>query len=375
MAHSLPPIEIAVVKVAAVVRRVPIEVPVRTAFGIMKDRPAVFLRVTDADGISGYGEAWCNFPTVAAEHRQRLAEAVVGPALVAVGVLEAGSVYDLLMDRLHVLALQSGEWGPLRQVVAGLDAAVWDLAARRARLPLYRLLNPKADGRLRAYASGIGPEDPAAAARLAAARGHTAFKLKVGFGRDADLRALKAFRAVMGDEAALMIDVNQGWGAAEAVERVAEYGDFGLGWIEEPLRADRPIEEWLRVAKGSPAPLAAGENIDTLAGYRAMMESGAIGYVQPDVAKWGGVSGCIAVARMARARELVYCPHFLGGGVGLLASAHLLAAARGDGMLEIDTNPNALREDLAGAILEVADGAIRLADAPGIGIAPDHLFD
>ncbi len=375
MQHSFPVIEIPVIKVAAVARRVPIPVPVKTSFGSMKDRAAVFLRITDADGISGYGEIWCNFPTVAAEHRQRLAEGVVGPVLVALGAVETGSVYELLMERLHVLALQSGEWGPLRQVAAGLDAAVWDLAARRARLPLYRLLNPQGDGRIRAYASGIGPEDPGAVARSAEARGHGAFKLKVGFGRDVDLRALKAFRAAMGEEAALMIDANQGWDAAEAAHRAEEYAQFGLGWIEEPLRADRPIEEWLRVANGSPVPLAAGENIDTRAGYDAMTASGAIGYVQPDVAKWGGVSGCIAVARDAAARGLVYCPHFLGGGIGLLTSAHLLAAAGGGGMLEIDTNPNPLREDLAGAILKVTDCEIKLPDTAGIGISPDHLFD
>jgi L-alanine-DL-glutamate epimerase-like enolase superfamily enzyme len=375
MQHSFPTIEIPVIEVAAVVRRAPIPIPIKTSFGSMKDRPAVFLRVTDADGISGYGEIWCNFPTVAAEHRQRLAEEVVGPVLLALGAVETGSVYELLMERLHVLALQSGEWGPLRQVAAGLDAAVWDLAARRAGLPLYRLLNPQGAGRIRAYASGIGPEDPGTVARSAAARGHGAFKLKVGFGRDSDLRALKAFRAAMGEEAALMIDANQGWDVAEAADRAEEYAQFGLDWIEEPLRADRPIEEWLRVARRSPVLLAAGENIDTRAGYDAMAASGAIGFIQPDVAKWGGVSGCLAVAREAGARGLVYCPHFLGGGIGLLTSAHLLAAAGGGGMLEIDTNPNALREDLAGAILKVTDCEIKLPDVAGIGISPDHLFD
>jgi D-galactarolactone cycloisomerase len=85
----------------------------------------------------------------------------------------------------------------LRQVAAGLDAAVWDLAARRAGCPLYRLLNEDADGRLKAYASGIGPETPGEVARAAASAGHTAFKLKVGFGRETDMRALTSFRDAM----------------------------------------------------------------------------------------------------------------------------------------------------------------------------------
>jgi D-galactarolactone cycloisomerase len=88
MPDNVLPLKVPIVAVTAIVRRMPIAVPVRTSFGSMKDRPAVFLRVAAAVGISGYGEVWCNFPIFAAEHRQRLAEEVVGPALVALGVAE-----------------------------------------------------------------------------------------------------------------------------------------------------------------------------------------------------------------------------------------------------------------------------------------------
>uniref|UniRef100_UPI00325AC593 enolase C-terminal domain-like protein n=1 Tax=Klebsiella pneumoniae TaxID=573 RepID=UPI00325AC593 len=66
-----------------------------------------------------------------------------------------------------------------------------------------------------------------------------------------------------------------------------------------------------------------------------------------------------------------YCPHYLGGGIGLMASAHLLAAASGPGMLEIDTNPNPWRDRLVGDALRVADGVIALPEAPGLGIDVD----
>lgn len=355
-------------RVEAIVRRAAITTPVRTSFGVMRDRPAVFVKVTDADGVPGLGEVWCNFPSVGAEHRQRLAEEIVGPLLTGYGEIPLATVFASLMDRLHILAIQSGEWGPLRQVAAGLDAACHDLAARRAGLPLWRFLNPAADGTLRAYASGIGPEAPADMARAAAAQGHNAFKLKVGFGRDTDLRSLASIRATIGRDATLLIDVNQGWSEHEAIERASEYATYDLGWIEEPLRADEPLSAWRRVAARAPVPLAAGENIDTMAAFKSTMDSGAIRFVQPDVAKWGGVSGCSQVAQRAAAKGLVYCPHYLGGGVGLLASAHLLAAAGGDGMLEVDVNPNPLRDDVAADCLRVVDGAVRLCDRPGIGI-------
>ena len=65
-------------RIEAFVFRAPIDTPVQTSFGIMRDRPAVFVRITDTDGAGGWGEIWCNFPTVGAEHRVRLVESGVG---------------------------------------------------------------------------------------------------------------------------------------------------------------------------------------------------------------------------------------------------------------------------------------------------------
>ena len=65
-----------------------------------------------------------------------------------------------------------------------------------------------------------------------------------------------------------------------------------------------------------------------------------------------------------------FCPHYLGGGIGLVASAHLLAAAGGDGLLEVDCNPNPLREGLAQPFPTLVDGHLILGDAPGLGMTP-----
>jgi L-alanine-DL-glutamate epimerase-like enolase superfamily enzyme len=74
------------------------------------------------------------------------------------------------------------------------------------------------------------------------------------------------------------------------------------------------------------------------------------------------------VARRALTAGATYCPHFLGGGIGLVASAHLLAAAGGPGLLEIDANPNPLRDAFVPAGQPVTDGRFPLLDAPGLGI-------
>lgn len=362
---------IKVARIEARIVRTPIAVPVRASFGMMRDRPAVYLRVTDTDGAHGFGEVWCNFPSVGAEHRGRLAEEVVGPVLIESGEINLNGVFAHLMQRLHLMVVQSGEWGPFRQVAAGIDAACHDLAARKARLPLWRFLGGSGTGKIRAYASGIGPETPAEVARAAAGRGHTSFKQKVGFGTETDIRSLGAIRSAISSDHTLLVDANQGWRTEDALAGIRICADHGAAWMEEPIAADRPLPEWIALARDTPVVLAGGENISLLADFKTVIGNRIFGYVQPDVAKWGGVSGCLEVAKLTHAAGQTYCPHFLGGGIGLMASAHLLAAAGGDGLLEIDTNPNPDRDAIIGNALPVAGGAVQLSEAPGIGIEPD----
>jgi L-alanine-DL-glutamate epimerase-like enolase superfamily enzyme len=352
--------------------RAPIAVPVRSSFGEMRNRPAVFVRIRDVDGNSGWGEAWCNFPPVGAEHRARLINELAGPALVALGDVPVEGLFDRLMARFHIMILQSGEWGPFRQVCAALDMAAHDLAARRAKLPLWRFLGG-VNGRVTAYASGIACEDIETVVPRELRAGHRAFKLKIGFAEQADIDGLERLRVTAGIDAHLMADANQAWSFDVAMERCARLAPFGLDWIEEPLAADRPWNEWQSLAKSMPVEIAAGENLNAKQDFDAAVASGAVAFIQPDAAKWGGVSGCFEVARQTLQAGRTYCPHFLGGGIGLLASAHILAAAGGDGLLEIDTNPNPWRERIAGARLTIRDGGIDLGASPGIGVDPAEL--
>jgi len=105
--------------------------------------------------------------------------------------------------------------------------------------------------------------------------------------------------------------------------------------------------------------------------FEAAMRSGALTVLQPDAAKWGGISGCWPVIGAALAAGLRYCPHYLGGGIGLLASAHLLAASGADGLLEVDANPNPLRSELAPLFEQPVESRCNLGDSPGIGGMPD----
>ena len=348
--------------------RAPLSSPVITSFGRMVSRPALFVSIDDADGHRGWGEVWCNFPSVGAEHRARIVAEIAAPMLEGLRAATPQDVFQTLTHRLHILALQSGEPGPFAHVVAGLDTALWDLFARRANMPLWRMLGGTSP-QMRVYASGINPTHAEATAERALAGGHRALKLKIGFDPADDRANLTALRRLAGD-LPLAADVNQAWTVADAPALAAALDPFALAWLEEPVPADVPWAQWRDITRAR-TPLAGGENISTLPGFNEALGEGVLSIVQPDLAKWGGLSMGIVVARNILAAHRRFCPHYLGGGIGLLASAHLLAAAGGNGMLEVDINPNPLREFCCGPVGTVIDGTITLSDAPGLGIDPD----
>ena len=357
-------------RIEAAAYRVPADPPVRTAFGTMHDRPGVVVRVEDADGNHGWGEVFCNWPPPGAEHRARLVRDVLAPLALDRDFDHPAAVGEWLERRTRVLVLQCDEPGPFAQAIAGIDGACWDLAARRAGLPLAVALGGSV-GAVPAYASGINPDQPQRMAAAKRAEGYGGFKLKIGFGRDRDLANLAAMRAELGPDARLMADANQAWSLDETLAILPDLGRFGLHWLEEPVMADTGLADWGRLAAAAPMRLAAGENMRSRAEFAAAVASRAFGVVQPDAIKWGGVTGCAAVGREIVAAGLDYCPHFLSGGVGLMASAHILAAVGGPGMLEVDANENALRTLLAQPFPALRDGAFVLTDAPGIGVEPD----
>ena len=361
--------EIRIAAVEAYAFRVPIAEPIKVAFGTFRDRPAVYVRVIDTDGVEGWGEAWCNWPAVGAEHRARLA-ADIGERLVGQAFAEPGDVFRQLSRALEVLVLQTGEVGPIAQALAGIDIAVWDLAARKRGLPLYRALGAGPVEAVPVYVTGINPDAPERFAAAKQDEGHRAFKLKIGFGTALDRRNIEALRATLGPDAIIAVDANQALTLEPALQLSREVAGSNLHWLEEPLRVDAPPSDWHKLAAASPIRLAGGENL-----RGPELDEAAAGTVlqviQPDMTKWGGFTGNLSVARAAVARGKPFCPHVFGGGVALIASLHLLAAAGGDGLLEFDCHPNAAREIVVGSLLPVRDGRVPVPQAPGLGTTPD----
>lgn len=363
----MTPIRIA--RVEAFAHRVPLAAPIKLSFGTFRDRPFVLVRVTDSEGGEGWGEIWSNWPAVGAEHRARLATDI-GERLVGRSLATPEDAFRALSEELEVLVLQTGEVGPIAQAIAGIDLAIWDLAARRQGVALHRLLGRAGVASVAVYVTGINPDAPEAFALPHQQAGHRAFKLKIGFGRELDLRNLAALRGALGPAARLLTDANQGLSLEAAIELSQAAARHDIGWLEEPMRVDAPEASWRRLAAASPIPLAGGENLRGEALEEAV-RGHVLRVIQPDLTKWGGFSGNLAIMRRAVAQGKMFCPHVFGGGVALLAALHALAAVGGEGLLEFDGHPNAGRELIVGDVLPVAEGRVPVPQGPGLGVTPD----
>jgi len=348
--------------------RVPTK-PIKVSFGTFRDRPCVLIRVVDVDGHEGWGEVWCNWPAAGAEYRARLA-ADIGERLIGRTLASPNEAFGALTKEMEVLVLQTGDSGPVAAAIAGIDIAIWDLSARRKGVALNRHLGGANIDFVPVYATGINPDQPEEFAAARYSEGHRAFKLKIGFGRKIDVENLANMRKALGNDAKLMCDANQALSLTAAIALSREIAPSNLSWLEEPLRVDAPAEDWLALAAASPIELAGGENFQAEQ-FDHAVAGNVYGVLQPDVTKWGGITGNIWVGRAAVAAGKRYCPHYFGGGIALLASLHLLAAAGGEGLLEFDCHPNASRELVVGSLLPVRDGRVPVPTAPGLGSVPD----
>ena len=198
------PIKLA--KLEPILLRAKIDVPVITSFGVISERTSLLIRAEDTGGAVGWGEVFGNFPIHGAENRKHIIEdyiAILALSKTWESPLEA---FNALTAKTHVLTLQSGEPGPFAQSIAGVDIALWDLAARRADIPLWKFLGGKGNS-ISTYASGLNPTGFENIVEQKISEGYNAFKIKVGFGREEDLHSLSKIRKLIGDRR-LMIDVN-----------------------------------------------------------------------------------------------------------------------------------------------------------------------
>lgn len=361
--------------VIPIVLSYPLETQVKTSFGRMRRRTNLLVQIETDAGISGIGESWTNFPHWGFEERRATILKGVRPLLLG----EDPRAIAFLWEKLHRALMHGGaglQWGakgPLMQAISGIDIALWDILGKSLGTPVYRLLGGSGNVKIPAYASGLGPEGFEPYVEESLRKGYCAFKLKVGFGRDTDLKNLQTMRELIGSERSLMVDANQAWRtAAEALEHLNAYREFGLALIEEPVPADRHAE-LRKIREQRIAPVAGGENVYGREGFRQTLGAEALDVVQPDLTKTGGISEARIICQMAWAWEIPYAPHMFGTAVGLTASLHLMAATPNGLFMEVDATPNPLMTRLLKkSIFELRTGGFVISgEGPGLGIEID----
>src|SRR3954449_2465989 len=197
-----------------------------------------------------------------------------------------------------------GRGGAAVLALSALDIALWDLKARRANLPLFRLLGGF-DARVPCYAGGIDLDLSLEALLQQTddnlAKGFRAIKMKVGRPNLAsDIGRVQAMRKHLGDGFPLMVDANMKWTVEEAIRAARALQPFDLTWLEEPTIPD-DVAGHRRILQQGGVPIAAGENLRTLWEFKNYIASEAVSYPEPDVTNCGGITSFMKIAALAEA--------------------------------------------------------------------------
>ncbi len=274
---------------------------------VIQETPIV--RITCADGAVGTGYSYTigtGGSSVMALLRDHLA-----PRLIGRDAAEVERLWKDLFFHTHATAV-----GAITSLaLAAIDTALWDLKARRAGLPLWKLAGG-AQPRVPVYTTEGGWLHHSTAqlvdeARNASEQGFLGAKVKVGRPVIAeDVARLSAVREAVGDAFALMVDANQAFSVAEARRRAHAYSPFMLGWFEEPLPAE-DLAGHAELAQAATMPIAVGESIYHPSHFREYLAHRACAVVQVDCARIGGITPWLKVAHLAETFNAPVCPHFL----------------------------------------------------------------
>lgn len=335
----------------------------------------LFVRVEADDGSLGWGEA-----------------SLEGHAEAVVGAFEA--IRDRVIDAdprriedIWQICYRGGFYrgGPvLMSAIAGLDQALWDWKGRHVGLPAYEMLGGRVRDRVRAYAwiGGDRPGDIAAAAAVRRAQGFSAVKMNAT--AEAQFLAVPQFGEVIarveaaqaeGVDVALDFHGRLHRPMAKQLARVLE--PLGVLFIEEPVLFEN-AESLAQIAALTSIPIAMGERLYSRWDFKALLASGTVDVIQPDLSHAGGLSECRRIAAMAEAYDVVVAPHCPLGPLALAACLQLAACApnvvlqemslgihynEGHDLLAFMTEP---------AVLTPVEGYLPIPSGPGLGITIDE---
>jgi L-alanine-DL-glutamate epimerase-like enolase superfamily enzyme len=341
--------------------RIPLAVTLSdSTHGAMQAFELLTARVRDADGAEGVGYSY----TVG--RNGRAARSVLADEIAELARGADADRIEALWQRVWWATHYGGRGGPAALALSAFDIALWDLKARRAAQPLWRLLGGH-DPRVPCYAGGIDL-DLSVDALLRQTdgnlgKGFHAIKMKVGRARlSEDVERLAAMRRHLGEDFPLMVDANMAWTPDVAIRAARAFAPHAPFWLEEPV-VPEDVEGHARVLREGGLPVATGENLRSLWDFRHLITAGGVSYPEPDVTNCGGITAFMKIAHLAEAFNLPLTSHGAHD-----VTVHLLAAIPNRSYLE--AHGFGLDRYIAEPLV-LQDGRAVAPERPGHGITFD----
>lgn len=340
-------------------------------------RTIMLLKMETDEGITGWGEAFGP-----AAVNKAIIDNVYKPIVIGRDPFDSEVIWDELYNKLR----DHGQKGITVEAISAIDIALWDIKGKALNLPVYKLLGGAPRSRIMPYATGLYRRDvPDIVNELVkeavgyAEQGFKAIKLKIGFGIENDLLAIKEIRRAIGDGVLLMVDANHAYNANNAIKLSRKMEEYNIFWFEEPVPPE-DIAEYLEVKAKTNIPLAGGEAEFARYGFYNLLHSRAVDIVQPDCCVTGGISEFKKISTLASIHNIQCYPHIWGSAIALYTGIHCAFSLPhfppslnpDEVLLELDRTPNIFREKLAGREPEVKDGYIDIPDGVGLGIEIDE---
>ncbi|GAA3270864.1 L-talarate/galactarate dehydratase [Paenarthrobacter aurescens] len=342
--------------------RLPLTVPISDAkvfTGRQKPMTEVvflFAEITTEQGHSGLGFSYSKRAGGPAQyaHAKEVAEGIIGE-----DPNDIGKIYTKLLWA----GASVGRSGVATQALAAIDIALYDLKAKRAGLPLAKLLGSYRDS-VQTYNTSGGflnatLDEVKERATRSLDEGIGGIKIKVGLpDSKEDLRRVAGVREHIGWDVPLMVDANQQWDRATALRMGRQLEEFNLIWIEEPLDA-YDFEGHAHLAQVLDTPIATGEMLASVAEHKGLINANSCDIIQPDAPRVGGITQFLRLAALADERGLGLAPHF-----AMEIHLHLAAAYPREPWVEHFDWLDPLFEER----LETKNGRMIVPDRPGLGV-------
>ena len=356
-----------------------------------KHRTAHLVEIETDEGITGWGE--CFGPGNIALANKYIVEKVIQPLIIGEDPINK----EYIWHKVYNLLRDSGQKGMPIQALSGIDIALWDILAKKAKLPLYQLLGGKTNSKIPVYGYGMMLQKKSVEelcelfkeeANQIKEKNFKAMKMKVGLGPKEDLKLVSAVREAIGDDFKLMVDANHAYNKNDALYVGRGLDEMEIYWFEEPV-APEDYDGYKELKERLKTNIAGGEAEFTKYGWNQLIKNNCIDIAQPEVCGLGGITEYLKVSALAQSNFIPIVNHVWGSALSVAVNLHLLTSLPdmpgglfpAKSMLEFDTTEkNIFITDLAEEKFSILDqvkdkdGFASPLENIGIGINPKKDF-